>query len=84
MSGLSLSWFVSEGRNVTHVVRRKSGEPTPDLVADGEFAEVKTSIGAGVEGFVVGSTGAQASRVGLSIARRSLIDPDAMDDLYPA
>ena len=35
--------LVSEGRNVTHVVRRKSGEPTPDLVVDGEFAEVKTS-----------------------------------------
>ena len=72
--------LVSEGRNVTHVVRRKSGEPTPDLVVDGEFAEVKTSIGAGVEGFRRRLHGAQASRVFVN-ARRSLIDPDAMDDL---
>ncbi len=75
--------LVSEGRNVTHVVRRKSGEPTPDLVVDGEFAEVKTSIGASVEGFRRRLHGAQASRVFVN-ARRSLIDPDAMDDLYPA
>lgn len=69
--------LVAEGRNVTHVPPAKSGQPTPDLVVDGELAEVKTSIGANIDGFTRRLEDAQARRVFVN-ATASLISSGAM------
>lgn len=72
--------LVAEGRNVSHVPPAKTGQVTPDLIVDGEIAEVKSSLGAGVQGFRTRLRQAQATRVFVN-ATQSRISPDAMSDL---
>lgn len=72
--------LVSEGRNVSHVPPTKTGQVTPDLVVDGELAEVKSSFGVGVQGFRTRLADSQATRVFVN-ATQSLISPNDMSDL---
>jgi hypothetical protein len=72
--------LVSEDRNVSHVPPAKTGQPPPDLVVDGVLAEIKTSIGAGVQGFGKRLQEAHATRVFVN-AKQSRISPDTMSDL---
>lgn len=72
--------LVSEGRNVSHVPPTKTGQVTPDLVVDGELAEIKTSIGAGIRGFRKRLRKSQSTRVFVN-ATQSQISPDNMSEL---
>lgn len=63
--------------NCTPTAGRVTGRLTPDLVVDGEFAEVKASIGGSLQGFSERLRRAQATRVFVN-ATASLISHDAM------
>lgn len=69
--------LLEEGRNVTRLPQKKSGEPTPDMAVDGKLTEIKTTVGANVDWFERRLIDAQSPRVIINMIDSS-ITPAAM------